>query len=111
VFSIGSKEGGYDLGGFVRGGLASNRLVNCREYGPRCGGGGGDGGDVKTGCGRLIEPDQLVRRAWNVVYHAECLRCVVCRSRPETGDRMYALHDGISLACQHDFIRIAGLRK
>ena len=86
----------------------SEWLCWSRRYGPRCG--GSNEGKSTGGCGLHIAPSDLVLRAWDVLYHAECLCCVICRRRPLTGDRMYALHDGISLACRRDFARIATIR-
>eukprot|EP00096_Caligus_rogercresseyi_P003345 TRINITY_DN1622_c0_g1_i2.p1 TRINITY_DN1622_c0_g1~~TRINITY_DN1622_c0_g1_i2.p1 ORF type:complete len:317 (-),score=106.36 TRINITY_DN1622_c0_g1_i2:285-1235(-) len=63
-----------------------------RRYGPRC-----------SGCGEMISPTDMVRKARNRVFHLNCFTCGVCRKQLLTGEKLYVLQDE-SFVCKEDFL-------
>ncbi|KAI6202442.1 Protein lin-11 [Aphelenchoides besseyi] len=62
-----------------------------RRYSVRC-----------AGCELLIERNELVRRAQNLIYHLRCFCCSVCGRPLDTGEQLFIV-DGKKFVCQEDF--------
>ncbi|KAI6197961.1 Protein lin-11 [Aphelenchoides besseyi] len=62
-----------------------------RRYSVRC-----------AGCELLIERNELVRRAQNLIYHLRCFCCSVCGRTLDTGEQLFIV-DGKKFVCQDDF--------
>ena len=63
----------------------------CRLFGASC-----------AGCGEVIPPSDVVRRAHENIYHMKCFACVMCGTALNTGDEFYLRDDG-QLICKTDF--------
>ncbi|XP_070177106.1 LIM/homeobox protein Lhx3-like isoform X2 [Littorina saxatilis] len=55
-----------------------------------------------AGCGEVIPPSDVVRRAHENIYHMKCFVCVVCSEPLHTGDEFYLRDDG-RLICKADY--------
>ena len=67
-------------------------LLLCRRFGPRC-----------NGCDMVINPNDLVRKAKDRIFHLNCFKCYVCQQRLDTGDKLYVMSDG-SFVCKEDYL-------
>ncbi|KAK3087771.1 hypothetical protein FSP39_010433 [Pinctada imbricata] len=56
-------------------------------------------------CNILMQPSEFVRRVYGNLYHEDCFRCVICRRKHQTGERVY-LRDDNKLVCQWDYDRL-----
>lgn len=74
--------------------LASNKseLCSSRRYGTKCG-----------GCLQGINPQDLVRKARDKVFHLNCFTCLVCRKQMSTGEELYVLDDN-KFVCKQDYL-------
>ncbi|KAK7478446.1 hypothetical protein BaRGS_00030292, partial [Batillaria attramentaria] len=76
---------------YVRGSRVFCRLDFFRLFGASC-----------AGCGEVIPPSEVVRRAHENIYHLRCFSCVMCGVEFNTGDEFYLRDDG-RLLCKADF--------
>ncbi|XP_070169100.1 LIM/homeobox protein Lhx1 isoform X1 [Polyergus mexicanus] len=63
-----------------------------RRYGTKCG-----------GCLQGINPQDLVRKARDKVFHLNCFTCLVCRKQMSTGEELYVLDDN-KFVCKQDYL-------
>lgn len=72
----------------------SDKPVLCpsRRYGTKCG-----------GCLQGINPQDLVRKARDKVFHLNCFTCLVCRKQMSTGEELYVLDDN-KFVCKQDYL-------
>ncbi|KAM7537467.1 hypothetical protein Aperf_G00000068070 [Anoplocephala perfoliata] len=73
---------------FVRDGQYFCRNDFIRLFSPRC-----------PNCLEIIQPNDMVRILGEVVYHIDCLRCVICTRCLATGDECRPLGDGARFVC------------
>lgn len=64
----------------------------CRRFGTKC-----------AGCDRLVDKNDLVRRARDKVFHVDCFCCTVCQKRLDTGEELYILN-GNRFICKQDYM-------
>ncbi|KAI6240013.1 Zinc finger and Homeobox domain containing protein [Aphelenchoides fujianensis] len=76
---------------FYRDGMILCRNDFARRYSTRC-----------AGCQRVIEKQELVRRARDLHYHVDCFCCAACGRQLETGEQLYVV-DGQKFVCKADF--------
>ena len=69
-------------------------LLNCRCFGPKCG-----------GCGEAIHYQDFVRKARDKVYHLRCFTCSVCSKQLSTGEVLYLQPGEDTLICKDDYLR------
>lgn len=63
-----------------------------RRFGTKC-----------AGCDRLVDKNDLVRRARDKVFHVDCFCCTVCQKRLDTGEELYILN-GNRFICKQDYM-------
>ncbi|XP_025114337.1 LIM/homeobox protein Lhx3-like isoform X2 [Pomacea canaliculata] len=76
---------------YVRGNRVFCRVDFFRLFGASC-----------AGCGQVISPSEVVRRAHDNIYHVTCFCCLSCGIAFNTGDEFYLRQDG-RLLCTTDF--------
>lgn len=69
-----------------------SELYSSRRYGTKCG-----------GCLQGINPQDLVRKARDKVFHLNCFTCLVCRKQMSTGEELYVLDDN-KFVCKQDYL-------
>ncbi|CAJ0935168.1 unnamed protein product, partial [Mesorhabditis belari] len=63
-----------------------------RKYGTKC-----------SGCKEGIEPESVVRKANNHIFHVDCFKCVICKRGMETGDEFYLIPSDGRIVCKNDY--------
>ena len=63
-----------------------------RRFGTKC-----------AGCDRLVDKNDLVRRARDKVFHVDCFCCTMCQKRLDTGEELYILN-GNRFICKQDYM-------
>ncbi|XP_034934411.1 LIM/homeobox protein Lhx3-like isoform X2 [Chelonus insularis] len=76
--------------------FARNGHVFCKEdfvkrFGTKC-----------AGCGQVLAPSQVVRKAQDYIYHLPCFSCAMCSRQLDTGDEFYLMEDR-KLVCKPDY--------
>jgi hypothetical protein len=77
---------------FYRDGLILCRNDFTRRFGTRC-----------SGCNLVLEKEDLVRRARDLVFHVRCFQCAICQKTLDTGEQLYVL-GGNRFICKDDYL-------
>uniref|UniRef100_A0A7E4V4I4 LIM/homeobox protein Lhx1 n=1 Tax=Panagrellus redivivus TaxID=6233 RepID=A0A7E4V4I4_PANRE len=77
---------------FYRDGLILCRADFTRRFGTRC-----------AGCNAVLERQDLVRRARDLVFHVRCFQCAICSKTLDTGEQLYVV-GGNRFICKDDYL-------
>ncbi|XP_076436177.1 LIM/homeobox protein Lhx3-like [Babylonia areolata] len=62
-----------------------------------------------AGCNEVLPPTEVVRTAYDNVYHLKCFSCVLCGEPFDTGDEFYMRTDA-KLLCRRDYHAVRDLQ-